>query len=42
MRSALLAAAAITAVGAIDTISVKGAKFFTEGGDQFFVKGAPH
>ncbi|KAF9729556.1 hypothetical protein PMIN06_012438 [Paraphaeosphaeria minitans] len=39
MRTALLASAAITAVSAIDTISVKGAKFFTKSGDQFFVKG---
>lgn len=39
IRSALLASAAITAVSAIDTISVKGSKFFTKSGNQFFVKG---
>lgn len=31
--------AASAAVAAIDTISVKGSKFFTSGGEQFFLKG---
>ncbi|KAJ4299402.1 hypothetical protein N0V90_004647 [Kalmusia sp. IMI 367209] len=42
MRSTLLTtalAAGLTLVDAIDTISVKGSKFFTKSGNQFFVKG---
>ncbi|KAL6704998.1 hypothetical protein ACN47E_007401 [Coniothyrium glycines] len=35
----LLALAGVTAVNAIPTISVKGSKFFTSDGNQFFVKG---
>jgi hypothetical protein len=35
----LLASALVASVNAIDTISVKGSKFFTEDGNQFFVKG---
>ena len=41
MLSILLASALAASVNAIDTISVKGSKFFTESGDQFFVKGRP-
>ncbi|KAF2732324.1 hypothetical protein EJ04DRAFT_497148 [Polyplosphaeria fusca] len=41
MRSAILtcALAALTAVNAIPTLSIKGSKFFTSDGDQFFLKG---
>ncbi|KAF2204317.1 hypothetical protein GQ43DRAFT_494664 [Delitschia confertaspora ATCC 74209] len=41
MKSALLSCllAGLTAVNAIPTISVKGNKFFTSEGDQFFIKG---
>jgi hypothetical protein len=39
MLSVLLASALVASVNAIDTISVKGSKFFTEDGNQFFVKG---
>lgn len=39
MLSILLASALAASVNAIDTISVKGSKFFTESGNQFFVKG---
>lgn len=40
MLSVLLASALVaSSVNAIDTISVKGSKFFTEDGNQFFVKG---
>lgn len=39
MRSILLASALAASVSAIDTIYVKGSKFFTESGNQFFVKG---
>lgn len=39
MLSVLLASALAASVNAIDTISVKGSKFFTESGNQFFVKG---
>jgi hypothetical protein len=44
MRNAFLttAFAGLAAVNAIPTISVKGSKFFTSEGDQFFVKGALH
>lgn len=43
MRTALLtsALAGVGAVNAIATISVKGSKFFTSDGDQFYVKGRP-
>jgi hypothetical protein len=36
---ALAALAGVTAVAAIPTISVKGSKFFTSDGNQFYVKG---
>ncbi|KAF1976776.1 hypothetical protein BU23DRAFT_501235 [Bimuria novae-zelandiae CBS 107.79] len=39
MRSVLLASALAASAAAIDTISVKGSKFFTKSGNQFFVKG---
>ncbi|ORY14037.1 Glucanosyltransferase-domain-containing protein [Clohesyomyces aquaticus] len=41
MRSSLLTCtlASLAAVNAIPTISVKGSKFFTSDGDQFFLKG---
>ena len=32
-------AALATSVSAIDTISIKGSKFFTSSGSQFFIKG---
>ena len=32
-------AALATSVSAIDTISIKGSKFFTSSGNQFFIKG---
>lgn len=39
-RSLLLSAlAGLSAVNAISTIEVKGSKFFTSDGDQFYVKG---
>jgi hypothetical protein len=38
--AALAAVAGLTAVNAIPTISVKGSKFFTSEGNQFYVKGA--
>lgn len=41
MLSLLLASALAASVSAIDTISVKGSKFFTKSGDQFYVKGMP-
>ena len=41
MRSAILSCllAGLATVSAIPTISVKGSKFFTSDGDQFFIKG---
>ncbi len=36
------ALAAAAAVNAIPTISVKGSKFFTSDGNQFYVKGMQH
>lgn len=41
MRSALwtVSLAGLAVVNAIPTISVKGSKFFTSDGDQFFVRG---
>lgn len=36
---ALVAGLAINAVNAISPISVKGSKFFTDDGNQFFLKG---
>lgn len=39
MLGALFALAGLATVNAIPTISVKGTKFFTSEGDQFFVKG---
>jgi hypothetical protein len=40
MRSAILSIAGLAALGAaLPTIEVKGAKFFTSEGDQFFVRG---
>jgi hypothetical protein len=36
---ALSAIAGLTGVNAIPTISVKGSKFFTSEGNQFYVKG---
>jgi hypothetical protein len=43
MFAALLtyALAGLAAVNAIPTISVKGSKFFTSDGDQFFIRGMP-
>jgi hypothetical protein len=37
--TAFAAIAGLTAVSAIPTISVKGSKFFTSEGNQFYVKG---
>ena len=42
MRSAIIYCllAVLATVSAIPTISVKGSKFFTSDGDQFFIKGS--
>jgi hypothetical protein len=39
VSTALAAIVGVTAVAAIPTISVKGSKFFTSDGNQFYVKG---
>jgi hypothetical protein len=42
MRSAILSCllAGLATISAIPTVSVKGSKFFTSDGDQFFIKGS--
>ena len=45
MRSSLVASSILAglaaSVNAISTISIKGSKFFTSDGDQFYIKGSP-
>ncbi|KAI9815580.1 MAG: hypothetical protein M1832_005441 [Thelocarpon impressellum] len=40
--AAVVAALAVSAADAISKISISGSKFFTDGGDQFFVKGVAY